>query len=64
MINDETGTLSYANDPASLAWAMLRVLRDPVRAAKLNERAKARLKVDFDWGHIEVDLQPSFGPFI
>ncbi len=50
--NDETGTLSYAGDPGSLAWAILRVLRDPARAAKLRERAKVRLKVDFDWGRI------------
>jgi hypothetical protein len=52
VLNDETGTLCYANDPASLAWAMLRVLRDPARAAKLNDAARVRLKTDFDWGHI------------
>jgi glycogen(starch) synthase len=56
--NDETGTLCYANDPGSLAWAILKVLRDPARAQKLEERAKKRLRQDFDWGRIaEQTLQ-------
>ena len=51
--NDETGTLSYAGDPGSLAWVILRVLRDPARAAKLRASApKCDWKVDFDWGRI------------
>ena len=50
--HDETGTLCFANDPSSLAWAILKVLRDPVRAEALEEKAKARLRKDFDWGHI------------
>ncbi len=49
VLHDETGTLSYANDPGSLAWAVLRVLRDPERASRLAVKARARLKVDFDW---------------
>lgn len=47
--HDETGTLSFANDPGSLAWAILHVLRDPERANRLKEKAKQRLHVDFDW---------------
>ncbi|MHB8635062.1 MAG: glycosyltransferase family 4 protein [Fimbriimonadaceae bacterium] len=50
--HDETGTLCYANDPGSLAWAILKVLRDPTRAQKLEAKAKTRLRLDFDWGHI------------
>jgi glycosyltransferase involved in cell wall biosynthesis len=50
--HDETGTLSYANDPGSLAWAVLRVMRDPNRAEILKEKARARLRVDFDWSHL------------
>jgi len=50
--HDETGTLSYANNPGSLAWSILKVLRDPVRARALEEKAKLRLRTDFDWGHI------------
>ncbi|MEZ0324931.1 MAG: glycosyltransferase family 4 protein, partial [Fimbriimonas sp.] len=50
--HDATGTLSFVGDPKSLAWAVLRVLRDPVRAAKLAEAAKVRLKTDFAWPRI------------
>lgn len=50
--HDETGTSCYAGDPASLAWAVLRVLRDPKRAEKLKEKAAERLDTDFDWGRI------------
>jgi glycosyltransferase involved in cell wall biosynthesis len=52
VLHDETGTLSYANDPESLAWAILKVLRDPIRAEKLAANAKKRLRTDFDWSHI------------
>lgn len=52
VLHDETGTLSYAGDPESLAWAILRVLRDPERAQRLSEKARARLRVDFDWSTI------------
>lgn len=52
VLHDETGTTSFANDPESLAWAILHVLRDPVRAKKLRDAAKARLTVDFDWSHL------------
>jgi hypothetical protein len=52
VIHDETGTSCYANDPESLAWAILRVLRDPERASRLAERARERLYTDFDWGNI------------
>jgi glycogen(starch) synthase len=50
--HDETGTLSFANNAESLAWAILHVIRDPVRAKKLVENARIRLKVDFDWAHL------------
>jgi glycogen(starch) synthase len=49
VLHDETGTLSFAGDPASLAWAVLRVLRDPARATRLTLNAKRRLKSDFSW---------------
>jgi glycosyltransferase involved in cell wall biosynthesis len=52
VIHDETGTHSYANDPASLAWGVLRVLRDEGRAERLTAQAQLRLKQDFEWGHI------------
>lgn len=50
--HDETGTLSFADNPESLAWAVLRVLDDPERAAKLKEAAARRLKTDFNWANL------------
>lgn len=47
--HDVTGTLSYANDPESLAWAILKVFADPLRADFLAKNAKNRLKAEFDW---------------
>lgn len=52
VLHDETGTLSFAGDPSSLAWAILRVLRDPQRAADLKKNAKSRLPESFDWNLI------------
>ncbi len=52
VLHDKTGTLSYSNNPESLAWAILEVLGDPVRANKLAGAAKNRLITDFDWSHL------------
>lgn len=52
VLHDETGTTSFVGDQGSLAWAILKVLRDPERAKRLMEKAKARLHTDFDWGRI------------
>lgn len=50
--HDETGTLSFAGNPESLAWAILHVLRDPERARRLSENARERLRDDFEWSKI------------
>jgi glycogen synthase len=50
--HDETGTLSYAGDSGSLAWAILKVLQDPERAERLRQAAKERLRTDFEWTSI------------
>lgn len=50
--HDVTGTGCFAGDPGSLAWAVLRVLKDPLRANRLAEQAKARLGTDFNWANI------------
>ncbi|RYG32795.1 glycosyltransferase family 1 protein [bacterium] len=52
VLHDVTGTTSFAGDPNSLAWAVLKVLNDPERAARLNENARMRLTTDFDWARI------------
>lgn len=49
VVHDKTGTLSFAGDAESLAWAILHVLKDPVRAEKLKQAARARLAKDFNW---------------
>lgn len=49
VLHDETGTLSYSGDPESLAWAILRVLKDPARAEQLRDAARARLDTAFSW---------------
>lgn len=50
--HDETGTLSYSGDPESLAWAILKVIQDPERAARLKVAARERLYEDFDWSKL------------
>jgi glycogen synthase len=52
VLHDETGTLSFAGDPGSVAWAVLRVLKDPTRAKRLSDRARQRLHGEFDWSTI------------
>lgn len=52
VLHDQTGTLSFVNNPESLAWAILHVLRDPARARKLNVAARKRLDRDFEWSRI------------
>lgn len=52
VIHDVTGTTTFAGDPASLAWGILRVLNDPERAARLKETAYSRLQTDFHWANI------------
>ncbi|MCG9895974.1 MAG: glycosyltransferase family 4 protein, partial [Fimbriimonadaceae bacterium] len=52
VLHEETGYTSFAGDPGSLAWAILRALRDPVRVEQMKVRARARLQTDFDWGRI------------
>lgn len=52
VLHDKTGTSMFSGNAESLAWAVIRVLKDPVRARHLAESAKARLKTDFDWSNI------------
>lgn len=51
-VHDETGTNFYAGNSESLAWAVLNVLDDEKRAAKLANSARERLSTDFDWANI------------
>jgi glycosyltransferase involved in cell wall biosynthesis len=49
VVHDETGTTAYAGSAESLAWAVLRVLRDPKSAEKMKEAARERLYTEFSW---------------
>ncbi len=52
VLHDQTGTLSFAGNPESLAWAVLNVLRDPERAQRLKKAAKERLGKEFEWSKL------------
>lgn len=49
VLHDKTGTTTFAGDPGSLAWGILRVLRDTDRAATLKAAALRRLETEFHW---------------
>jgi glycosyltransferase involved in cell wall biosynthesis len=49
VVHDETGTTAYAGSAESLAWAVLRVLREPKSAEKMKEAARERLYTEFSW---------------
>lgn len=48
----QTGTLSYAGNAESLAWAIMSVLRDPENARRMAENARKRLDTDFNWARL------------
>lgn len=52
VLHDHTGTTTFAGNAGSLAWGILRVLRDPERAQRLVQNARERLVRDFDWARI------------
>jgi len=57
VLHDVTGTLSFAGDGDSVAWAVLRVLNDRQRAARLTEAATRRLHEEFDWSKLAAQTQ-------
>ncbi len=57
VLHDETGTLSFAGDAESLAWAILRVIQDPERAETLREKAAERLGTDFCWSTLATQTR-------
>jgi glycosyltransferase involved in cell wall biosynthesis len=50
--HDVTGTVTWANNPDSLAWGLLRVLLNPQFAREMSERAFRSVKAVFDWNLI------------
>lgn len=49
VLHDVTGTTTYAGSAESLAWGVLRVLRDAEHSDRLSTKARARLVSEFDW---------------
>ena len=47
-----TGTTSYANDPASLAWAIRHALGDAAHTREMATKARERLQTDFHWANL------------
>jgi glycogen synthase len=52
VLHGETGTTSFANDPSSLAWGIRHALANPEATRQMAQRAKQRLREDFDWSHL------------
>jgi glycosyltransferase involved in cell wall biosynthesis len=50
--HDQTGVVTWANNPDSLAWGILQVLLQPDYSRQLVENASADLRLRFDWGKI------------
>ena len=50
--HDVTGTVTYANDPDSLAWGISRVLHNPGFARLMADRAYERIETVFNWTRI------------
>ncbi|MCS6775690.1 MAG: glycosyltransferase family 4 protein [Chloroherpetonaceae bacterium] len=49
---DVTGTVTWLNNPDSLAWGLLRVLHNPQFAREMAERAYQKCKTVFNWDRI------------
>ncbi len=47
-----TGTTSFANDPASLAWGVRQALGDAEHTREMAIKAKERLQSDFHWSNL------------
>jgi glycosyltransferase involved in cell wall biosynthesis len=47
--HDVTGTVTYAGDPESLAWGIVRVLKNPEFARRMADAAYERCRMVFNW---------------
>lgn len=54
---DVTGTVTWLNNPDSLAWGLLRVLHNPVFAHEMADRAYDRVKAVFNWNRIAEETR-------
>ncbi|MGF1542062.1 MAG: glycosyltransferase family 4 protein, partial [Pleurocapsa sp.] len=47
--HDQTGIVTHANNPDSLAWGVVEILKNPDRAKRLIENAYKSLSIRFSW---------------
>ncbi|MFN3689518.1 MAG: glycosyltransferase family 4 protein [Fimbriimonadales bacterium] len=50
--HEETGIVTWAGNPESLAWGVLRVLQDPVAARRRAQNALKSVQREFNWTRI------------
>ncbi|GIV10629.1 MAG: glycosyl transferase [Fimbriimonadales bacterium] len=50
--HEETGIVTWAGNPESLAWGVLRVLQDPAAARKRAQNARKAVQREFNWQRI------------
>jgi glycogen(starch) synthase len=55
--HEETGILTYAGNPESLAWGILRVLQDPAAARRRAQNAQKSVQREFNWRRIARQTQ-------
>jgi len=59
--HDVTGTVTYAEDPNSLAWGILRVLHNPGHAYQMAQLAYDRVQTVFNWDRIAMQTESVYG---
>jgi glycosyltransferase involved in cell wall biosynthesis len=59
--HNQTGVVTWANNPESLAWGILQVLLQPDYSRKLVENAYADLEHRFDWGKLAQQTAAVYG---
>jgi glycosyltransferase involved in cell wall biosynthesis len=57
----QTGIVTWTNDPNSLAWGILEVLRKPERAEALVNNAYKDLERRFDWSKLAQQTEAVYG---
>lgn len=59
--HQKTGIVTYANNPESLAWGVLSVLKDPQKAKRLVENAYESLGNHFSWTSLAQQTEAIYG---
>ncbi|WP_124974690.1 glycosyltransferase family 4 protein [Aphanothece sacrum] len=55
--HNKTGIVTYANNPDSLAWGILEVLKNPDYAKQLTDNAYEDLEIRFSWAKLAQQTQ-------